>query len=107
MLVLSRTVGDGVLIDHGFFLTVTAIRPGESATLQYGPADSTASTHESRTLRRNETWELKPNVLITIVDLRPGPPDKVRLGIECPREMPVHRREVYEAIQREQHRPAE
>jgi len=38
------------------------------------------------------------NVEITIVDVRG---DKVRLGITAPREIPVHRREVYEAIQRE------
>jgi len=38
------------------------------------------------------------NVEITIVDVRG---DKVRLGITAPKEIPVHRREVYEAIQRE------
>jgi len=38
------------------------------------------------------------DVEITIVDVRG---DKVRLGITAPREIPVHRREVYEAIQRE------
>jgi len=30
--------------------------------------------------------------------LNPG--DKVRLGVEAPKEVPVHRREVYEAIKR-------
>ena len=35
---------------------------------------------------------------MTIVDIRG---DKVRLGIEAPTEIPVHRREVFEAIQRE------
>jgi carbon storage regulator len=38
------------------------------------------------------------NVEITIVDVRG---DKVRLGITAPREISVHRREVYDAIQRE------
>jgi len=38
------------------------------------------------------------NVKITIVDVRG---DKVRLGITAPKEVPVHRIEVYEAIQRE------
>ena len=37
-------------------------------------------------------------VEITIVDVRGN---KVRLGITAPKSIPVHRREVYEAIQRE------
>jgi carbon storage regulator len=36
--------------------------------------------------------------VVTIVDIRG---DKVRLGIEAPNDVPVHRQEVYEAIQRE------
>lgn len=36
-------------------------------------------------------------VRLQVVDIRG---DKVRLGIEAPKELPVHRREVYEAIQR-------
>jgi carbon storage regulator len=38
------------------------------------------------------------DVEITIVDVRG---DKVRLGITAPKEIPVHRREIYDAIQRE------
>jgi carbon storage regulator len=38
------------------------------------------------------------DVTITVVDIRG---DKVRLGIDAPRDVPVHRREVYEAIKRE------
>ena len=37
-------------------------------------------------------------VIVTIVDIRG---DKVRLGIQAPNEIPVHRQEVYDAIQRE------
>jgi carbon storage regulator len=40
-------------------------------------------------------------VVVTIVDIRG---DKVRLGIVAPEEIPVHRQEVYEAIQRENRR---
>jgi carbon storage regulator len=38
------------------------------------------------------------NVVITIVDIRG---DKVRLGIQAPEEISVHRQEVYDAIKRE------
>lgn len=44
------------------------------------------------------------NVQITIVDIRG---DKVRLGIIAPAEIPVHRKEVYDAIQRENRKAAE
>ena len=48
--------------------------------------------------QKDESIMIGDNVEITIVDVRG---DKVRLGITAPREIPVHRREVYEAIQRE------
>jgi carbon storage regulator len=38
------------------------------------------------------------DVEVTVVDIRG---DKVRLGITAPNHIPVHRKEVYEAIQRE------
>jgi len=48
--------------------------------------------------QKDESIMIGDNVEITIVDVRG---DKVRLGITAPREIPVHRMEVYEAIQRE------
>ena len=47
---------------------------------------------------RDESIVVGDNVVITIVDIRG---DKVRIGINAPTEIPVHRQEVYEAIQRE------
>lgn len=47
---------------------------------------------------RDESIMIGDKVVITIVDIRG---DKVRLGIEAPDEIPVHRQEVYEAIKRE------
>jgi carbon storage regulator len=52
--------------------------------------------------QRDESIVIGDNVVITIVDIRG---DKVRLGIEAPGEIPVHRQEVYEAIQRENRKP--
>ncbi len=48
--------------------------------------------------QKDESIMIGDDVEITIVDVRG---DKVRLGITAPREIPVHRREVYDAIQRE------
>ncbi len=48
--------------------------------------------------QRDESIVIGENVVVTIVDIRG---DKVRLGIQAPGEIPVHRQEVYEAIQRE------
>ena len=48
--------------------------------------------------QRDESIMIGDNIVITIVDIRG---DKVRLGIEAPVQIPVHRQEVYEAIQRE------
>ncbi|MFN7892532.1 MAG: carbon storage regulator CsrA, partial [Pirellula sp.] len=47
---------------------------------------------------RDESIMIGDDVVITIVDIRG---DKVRLGIEAPNDIPVHRQEVYEAIKRE------
>lgn len=48
--------------------------------------------------QKDESIVIGDNVEITIVDVRG---DKVRLGITAPKEIPVHRREIYDAIQRE------
>jgi carbon storage regulator len=48
--------------------------------------------------QKDESIMIGDDVEITIVDVRG---DKVRLGITAPKQIPVHRREVYEAIQRE------
>ena len=47
---------------------------------------------------RDESIMIGDDIVITIVDIRG---DKVRLGINAPTDIPVHRQEVYDAIQRE------
>ena len=54
--------------------------------------------------KKDETIMIGDEVEITIVDVRG---DKVRLGITAPKNIPVHRREVYDAIQREKKAAAE
>lgn len=48
--------------------------------------------------QRDETIMIGDDTEITIVDIRG---DKVRLGISAPRHIQVHRKEVYDAIRRE------
>lgn len=50
---------------------------------------------------RDESIVIGTDVVITVVDIRG---DKVRLGINAPNNVPVHRQEVFEAIQRENRR---
>jgi len=54
--------------------------------------------------QRDESIMIGDEVEITIVDVRG---DKVRLGITAPKHIPVHRREIYDAIQREKAQAAQ
>ena len=49
--------------------------------------------------QRDECIMIGDNVVIKVVDIRG---DKVRIGIEAPPEVAVHRQEVYDAIRNEQ-----
>jgi carbon storage regulator len=44
---------------------------------------------------RDESIQIGDDIIVTIVDIRG---DKVRIGIEAPANVPIHRYEVYEAI---------
>lgn len=45
--------------------------------------------------KKDESIVINDNIVITVVEVRG---DKVRLGIAAPRDVAVHRQEVYEAI---------
>jgi carbon storage regulator len=47
--------------------------------------------------KKNESIVINNDITIVVVEIRG---DKVRLGVEAPKEVPVHRREVYDAIVR-------
>jgi len=45
-----------------------------------------------------EKIQISDDITITLVDIRG---DRARIGIEAPKDIPVHRDEVYQKIQRE------
>lgn len=47
--------------------------------------------------KKNESIIINDDIVVMVVEIRR---DRVRLGIEAPKEVAVHRREVYEAIKR-------
>ena len=47
--------------------------------------------------KKNESIVVNDEITIVVVEIRG---DKVRLGVEAPKNMPVHRQEVYDAIKR-------
>ena len=47
--------------------------------------------------KKNESIVINNDITIVVVDIRG---DKVRLGVDAPKEVPVQRQEVFNAIQR-------
>jgi carbon storage regulator len=50
--------------------------------------------------RKNESVVINDDITLTVMDIRG---DKVRLGIVCPKEVPVHRQEVFDAVHGRMH----
>ena len=48
--------------------------------------------------KKNESIVINDDITIVVVEIRG---DKVRLGVEADEKIPVHRREVYDAIHRD------
>jgi sRNA-binding carbon storage regulator CsrA len=113
MLVLSRKIGEAVMIGPKLQVEVGAVDPEERSVelIIRGGTPSGGNGHSlSRTSRGgvvlsvDESHHPAAGVEVTLVDVRDdkdGP--KARLGVTAP-GMTVHRREVYEAILREQQR---
>lgn len=125
MLVLSRQRDESIFIGDNIKITVVDIR-GDKVRLGFkAPPDISihrqevfdAIARQSGDLlpkkkkdnggmlvlsrQRDEAIMIRTDIKITVIDIRG---DKVRLGVEAPTEVPVHRQEVYEAIQREHQR---
>ncbi len=49
--------------------------------------------------KRNESVIIAENIVVTVIEVKG---DKVRLGIQAPREVPVHRSEILASIQQQE-----
>lgn len=50
------------------------------------------------TRKKQEALVINDNIVVTIVEIQG---DRIRLGIQAPKDIPVHRGEVYQRIQQE------
>jgi carbon storage regulator CsrA len=95
MIVLSRERNETVMIGESLLVTVMLVR-GDRVTLEVEDQErSQTSTHE---LERDQELLLRGDCRVRVVDIRA---EKVRLGVVAPRQLSVHRKEVWEALRRE------
>ncbi|MEY4613386.1 MAG: carbon storage regulator [Planctomycetota bacterium] len=52
--------------------------------------------------KKNESIVINNDIIITVVEIRG---DKVRLGIIAPKDVPVHRQEIFDAIHGKEETP--
>ena len=124
MLVLSRKVNETIIINDNIVITVVDIRGDKVRLAIEHPREMPVHRREVLQELPGETGEHLPDIakysgepttlvlsrktgesiviasviVVTIVDIRD---DIVRLGVECPKDLPIHRSEVWDAIQRE------
>ena len=107
MLVISRAMGDAIVVDNDTVIKVLEIR-SERVRLEIanprGPihrdrdAFEVCSATTSRVVlscEKHDRFTMRAGVIVSVFDIRA---DKVRLAISCPKHVSVHRNEVYEAL---------
>jgi carbon storage regulator len=82
-----------------FSLALAVFALGREPSRSLGSSDLSHVSKECNMLvlsrKKNESIVINDDITVVVVEIRG---DKVRLGIEAPKEVPVHRREVYDAI---------
>lgn len=97
MLVLSRQVDETVMIGDTITVTVVSIE-SEMATLFVRYRDANQRVEQKLALEIDDRLEITEEIYVSVVEIRE---DKIRIAIVAPKSFAVHRKEVYEAIKRE------
>ena len=103
MLVISREIHQSLMIGDDLQLQVMKIR-GTSANLRITRSLIGGRMTEdlfSGWLEKDKPLDLGNEIICAVLDVRDNP-TKVRLGIQAPKEISIHRKEVYDAIRRTQ-----
>lgn len=98
MLVLSRKLGENVRIGDFLMVTILNIRAGR---VQLALNQQTADEAEWKI--EGQVTTVAPNVTVMVTLIRTR---RVKLGIEAPPEIKIHRGEVYDRIKADVPRPA-
>jgi carbon storage regulator CsrA len=104
VIIISRQVGEALTVGDDVEVTVAAIHPSfVTLDVRHSAVHGRLTLEDSfrRDARRDEVIDLPVSGSCTVVDIRG---DKVRLGMDAPKDMSIHRKEVWEAIKRENRR---
>lgn len=103
MLVISREINQSIMIGADIELQVLKLR-GSSANLHIARrliGGRLIDELYSGWLAKDQSVDLGESISCAVVDVGSNP-TKVRLGIQAPKEISIHRKEVYDAIRRAQ-----
>jgi len=97
MLVLSRRINEAIVVGDDVLLSVADIRGDRARLVVSSRSGDRVADPADRWARSDQTFEVSADASYCVIEVLP---DKVRLGIIAPVHVPVHRKEVYEAIRR-------
>jgi carbon storage regulator len=102
MLVLSRQVDEAVMIGEHIVLSVTDIDSSIVRVVvsgrMLGGAEDGGNFKQAYEMSVGQSFPIGPMIRVTLVDTRS---DTARFGINVPKHVLVHRKEIFDAIRRE------
>jgi carbon storage regulator len=103
MLVISREINQSLMIGDDLQLQVLKIRASSAHLRVTRTLIGRRMTEElfSGWLEKDRPLDLGDKIACAVVEIQVNPA-KIRLGIDAPREVSIHRKEVYDAIRRTQ-----